>query len=154
MDIHYLNNKHQIYSIGMVCILSLLFICLFMNNAMAEEEINEVVVRGNILSQFVTKLSNLFKKTRLIIFVIGGFGLVGIAFQASFGRMKWSWFAGLAVGLAIVAVANAIIKYATGRTPVRAPDTLTAEAVEAEASGSEGTNAESSCNPAEDPTCM
>lgn len=138
----------------MVCILSLLFICLFMNNAMAEEEINEVVVRGNILSQFVTKLSNLFKKTRLIIFVIGGFGLVGIAFQASFGRMKWSWFAGLAVGLAIVAVANAIIKYATGRTPVRAPDTLTAEAVEAEASGSEGTNAESSCNPAEDPTCM
>ena len=55
-----------------------------------------------------------FKDFKMIIFVVGGFGLVGIAFQAIFGKVKWTWFAGLAVGLAILAAAGAIVDYATG----------------------------------------
>jgi hypothetical protein len=50
----------------------------------------------------------------MIIFIVGGFGLVGIAWQAIWGKMKWTWFAGLAVGLAILAAAGAIVNYATG----------------------------------------
>jgi sugar/nucleoside kinase (ribokinase family) len=50
----------------------------------------------------------------MIIFIVGGFGLVGIAFQAIFGKVKWTWFAGLAVGLAILAAAGAIVNYASG----------------------------------------
>ena len=45
---------------------------------------------------------------------VGAFGLIGIAFQAIFGKVKWTWFAGLAVGLAILAAAGAIVNYATG----------------------------------------
>ena len=56
----------------------------------------------------------LFRNVKAIIFIVGGFGLVGIAFQAIFGKVKWSWFAGLAVGLAILACASAIVNYATG----------------------------------------
>jgi len=55
-----------------------------------------------------------FNHVKGIIFVVGGFGLVGIAFQAIFGKVKWSWFAGLAIGLAILAAAGAIVNYATG----------------------------------------
>lgn len=40
--------------------------------------------------------------------------MIGIAFQAIFGKVKWTWFAGLAVGLAILAAAGAIVNYATG----------------------------------------
>jgi hypothetical protein len=40
--------------------------------------------------------------------------LVGIAFQAIFGKVKWTWFAGLAVGLGILAAAGAIVNYASG----------------------------------------
>ncbi len=60
------------------------------------------------------KAVKIFNHVKMIIFVVGGFGLVGIAFQAIFGKVKWTWFAGLAVGLAILAAAGAIVNYATG----------------------------------------
>ena len=39
--------------------------------------------------------------------------MVGLAFAAIFGKVKWSWLAALAVGLAIVAVAGAVVDYVT-----------------------------------------
>lgn len=70
---------------------------------------------ADIMSTALTKANNVFQKVRLIVFVLGAFGLVGLAFQAIFGKVKWSWFAGLAVGLAIVAAASAIVQYAAGQ---------------------------------------
>ena len=61
-----------------------------------------------------TKASNVFQSVKTITFIIGGFGLIGIAYQAIIGKVKWSWFAGLAVGLAILAAAGAVVEYATG----------------------------------------
>jgi len=60
------------------------------------------------------KMLNVFQSVKTITFIIGGFGLVGIAYQAIIGKVKWGWFAGLAVGLALLASAGAIIEYATG----------------------------------------
>ena len=60
------------------------------------------------------KAVKIFNHVKMIIFVVGGFGLVGIAFQAIFGKVKWTWFAGLAVGMAILAAAASIVNYATG----------------------------------------
>lgn len=57
-----------------------------------------------------------FKSVKTIIFVVGGFGLVAIAFAAIFGKVDWKKFASLAVGLAILAAASAIVEYATGDT--------------------------------------
>lgn len=58
------------------------------------------------------KLVDLFTNAKMVIFVIGGFGLIALAFQAIFGKVKWAWFAALAFGLAVVAAAAAIINYA------------------------------------------
>ena len=66
-------------------------------------------VFGTVLSRMVVT----FQNVRSVIFVVGGFGLVGLAFAAIFGKVKWSWLAALAVGLAIVAVAGAIVDYVT-----------------------------------------
>ncbi|MDY4840998.1 MAG: TrbC/VirB2 family protein [Alphaproteobacteria bacterium] len=60
------------------------------------------------------KAATTFQNVKSIVFIIGGFGLVLLAFGAIFGKIKWSAFASLAVGLAILAAAGAIIKYATG----------------------------------------
>ena len=61
-----------------------------------------------------TKLLNVFKAVKTIIFILGGFGLVGLAVVMVFGKANWKWFALLATGLAILAAAGAIIDYATG----------------------------------------
>ena len=61
-----------------------------------------------------TKAGTTFQNVKSIVFIVGGFGLVVLAFGAIFGKIKWSAFASLAVGLAILAAAGAIVKYATG----------------------------------------
>ena len=55
-----------------------------------------------------------FVDSKLVIFVIGGFGLIAVAFLAIFGKVHWKWFAGLLLGLAVVAGAGMVVDYATG----------------------------------------
>ena len=54
-----------------------------------------------------------FKNVRMIVYILGAFGLIGIAVGAIMGKINFKWLAVLAIGLAIVAGADAIIKYAT-----------------------------------------
>lgn len=60
------------------------------------------------------RVSNAFSNSRKVIFIVGGFGLIALAFFAIFGKVQWKWFAALCVGLAIVAAAGYVIDYATG----------------------------------------
>ena len=69
---------------------------------------------GTVVGAAIIKAGNVFKSVRTIVFVIGGFGLVGLAVQAIFGKVKWPWFGALAVGLGVLAAAGAVIEYATG----------------------------------------
>ena len=59
------------------------------------------------------KVTEVFQNSRRLIFIIGGFGLIGLAFAAIFGKVQWKWFAGLCVGLGIVAIAGMIVDYVT-----------------------------------------
>ena len=76
----------------------------------------------SIVKVATDKVGNVFKAVKTITFILGGFGLVGIAYQAILGKVKWSWFAGLAVGLAILAAAGSIVEYATGSTEATTGD--------------------------------
>ena len=70
----------------------------------------DAFAQGNtVMGAATTKAVNVFKSIKTIVFVVGGFGLVGLAFQAIFGKVKWTWFAGLAVGLAVLAAAGSAV---------------------------------------------
>ncbi len=71
---------------------------------------------NGIMELVKDKLISLFLSVKSIVFILGGFGLVVVAFLAIFGKINWKWFAGLAVGLAVLAAAGAVIKYSTGDT--------------------------------------
>ena len=58
-------------------------------------------------------MTKTFKNVRMIVYILGAFGLIGIAVGAIMGKINFKWLAVLAIGLAIVAGADAIIKYAT-----------------------------------------
>ena len=73
---------------------------------------------ASVFSVAAGKMVNLFKNAKMIIFIIGGFGLIALAFQAIFGKVKWAWFAALAFGLAVIAAASSIITYAANSDEV------------------------------------
>ena len=91
------------------CLTAVFCILAFAGDASAQ-----AVTDGSIMGLAQDKALNTFQAVKTIIFVVGGFGLVGIAFVAIFGKVQWKWFAGLAVGLAILAAAGSIVNYATG----------------------------------------
>lgn len=83
------------------------FVCT--SNAMAADDVFTTVVNKGV---------DLFQEIRTVVFVLGGFGLVGLAVASIFGRPMWKWFAFLALGLVVVAVAGAIVSYFTDDTDV------------------------------------
>ena len=82
-----------------------LFALAFMaTSAFAEDDVFKTITE---------RLATTFKSVRTVIFIVGGFGLVGLGFAAIFGKIKWTWLAALAAGLAIVALAGAVVNYVT-----------------------------------------
>ena len=67
----------------------------------------------SVMTTAKNKAVSVFKAVKTIVFVVGGFGLVGLGFAAIFGKIKWTWLAALAAGLAIVALAGAVVDYVT-----------------------------------------
>ena len=72
--------------------------------------------QGEFFETTQEKLIQLFNNVKLVVFILGGFGLVAVAFAAIFGKINWKWFAGLAAGLAILAAAGMAIQYVVGGT--------------------------------------
>ncbi len=68
---------------------------------------------SDVFATVVSRLTNTFKNVRTVVFVLGGFGLIGMGFGAIFGKIKWGWVAALASGLAVVALAGAAVDYVT-----------------------------------------
>lgn len=66
---------------------------------------------SGIFSTAINKMLNLFGNVKLLLYVIAAFGLVGFAFMAIFGKVRWGWVCALAFGLAAVAAAGQIIDY-------------------------------------------
>lgn len=91
--------KNNILSIASM---TFLFVLVMMGDSYA----------GTVFGTAANKLTDLFQNAKMVVFVIGGFGLIALAFQAIFGKVKWPWFAALAFGLAVVAAAGAIVNYA------------------------------------------
>lgn len=94
-------------NIWTLCLVAVFCVLAFAGDASAQ-------TKASVMKLSQQKALNTFQAVKTIIFVVGGFGLVGIAFAAIFGKVNWKWFAGLAVGLAILAAAGSIVNYATG----------------------------------------
>ena len=57
-------------------------------------------------------LGTTFRNVRMVVYVLGAFGLIGIAVGGILGKISFKWLAMLAIGLAIVAAADGIVRYA------------------------------------------
>ncbi len=91
-----------------ICTICCVALMVLMGTADSAFAVDDLMQTAN------NKAVAVFKSVKQIIFVVGGFGLVALAFMAIFGKLDWKKFSMLAVGLAILAAAGAIVDYATG----------------------------------------
>lgn len=69
---------------------------------------------GSFIKTAAGKLASLFKDVRVIIYILGAFALVGFAWLAIMGNLAWKKVAILAIGLAVLAIADQVVQYAVG----------------------------------------
>lgn len=71
---------------------------------------------ADVLQTVRDKAASFIKSLRPLIFILAGFGLIGFAFGAIFGKISWKWFANIAIGLFLVANVGLFIDYFATRS--------------------------------------
>ncbi|MGD9639488.1 MAG: TrbC/VirB2 family protein [Alphaproteobacteria bacterium] len=67
----------------------------------------------DVFGSVTAKAQEIFQNLKTLVFVLGGFGLIGFSVGAIFGKVQWKWFATLSFGLFIISVADQVVSYIT-----------------------------------------
>ena len=60
------------------------------------------------------KAASSLKDVKLVVYILGGFGLIGFSFMAIFNKISWKWFANIAISLFLLSVMGLFIDDFTG----------------------------------------
>lgn len=80
-----------------------------------------------LFSGLITTGKTIFKGMRDLIYVVAGFGIIGVAVGGFFGNLNWKWLGAIIIGLVVIATTGELITAITGCedfTPKLIQDTL------------------------------
>ena len=77
-----------------------------------------------IFSELTEKGAEIFTGMRDIVYVVAGFGIIGVAVGGFFGNLNWKSLSAIIIGLVVLAVTGAFVKYVTGEEIQNITDTL------------------------------
>lgn len=67
-----------------------------------------------LFNDLITKGAEIFTGVRDIVFVVSGFGIIGVAVGGFFGNMNWKWLGAIIIGLMVVGLTGSIIQFVAG----------------------------------------
>ena len=73
---------------------------------------------SDVFGSVTEKAQEIFDNLKTLVFVLGGFGLIGFSVGAIFGKVQWKWFATLSFGLFVISVADQVVTYITADSDV------------------------------------
>lgn len=83
-------------------------------------------VNSTLFTNLLKKGAEIFAGLREIIYVVAGFGIIGVAVGGFFGNLNWKWLGAIIVGLMVIATTGELLEMITGcRNLVGIQDTLT-----------------------------
>ena len=77
-----------------------------------------------LFEELTAKGAEIFMGMRDIIYVVAGFGIIGIAIGGFFGNLNWKWLGAIIIGLMIIAMTAAFVEYVSGEKLEGVTDTL------------------------------
>ena len=89
------------------------------NNAGTNTKAPEAHVTGcssdyGLFSGLIKTGSDIFKGLRDLIYVVAGFGIIGVAVGGFFGNLNWKWLGAILIALVVIASTGEIINMITG----------------------------------------
>ena len=66
---------------------------------------------GGIFNHAYETIRVTFQNARNVVYIVSGFGLVGVAAAAIFGKLSFRWLAMICIALATLAAADKIVDY-------------------------------------------
>ncbi len=67
-----------------------------------------------LFSGLITAGSEIFNGLRDLIYVVAGFGIIGVAVGGFFGNMNWKWLGAIIIALVVIATTGELISAITG----------------------------------------
>lgn len=112
----YQNHKELLLSLAVIAI----FVVLGMSDAWADNDDKKVALENakeisasTVIGEVRQSAINVIEHIKAIAYIMGGFGLIGLAWGAIFGKINWKWFSSLAIGLFIISWMGMTIDYFT-----------------------------------------
>ena len=79
---------------------------------------------SGLFSELIDKGAEICTGMRDIVYVVAGFGIIGVAVGGLFGNLNWKWLSAIIIGLVVIAVTAAFVQYVTGEKIQNITDTL------------------------------
>lgn len=109
-------------------VLIALFICVCSVDSVYAQEPTETVVvanqetdptfcgasDGGVFKELVMTGKKIFNRLRDLIYVVAGFGIIGVAVGGFFGNMNWKWLGAIVISLVVIASAGELVVLLTG----------------------------------------
>lgn len=64
-----------------------------------------------LFSDLICKGAMIFNGMRDIIYVVAGFGIIGVSVGGFFGNLNWKWLGAIVIGLMVIGLTGSIISY-------------------------------------------
>lgn len=77
-----------------------------------------------LFSELTAKGIEIFQGMRDIIYVVAGFGIIGVAIGGFFGNINWKWLGAIVIGLMVIGLTGGILTYIGGSDAPAISDTL------------------------------
>lgn len=67
-----------------------------------------------LFSDLIKKGAEIFNGMRDIIYVVAGFGIIGVSVGGFFGNLNWKWLGAIVIGLMVIGLTGSIIAFVAG----------------------------------------
>lgn len=76
--------------------------------------IDSYAADGALFADLTSKGAEIFTGMRDIIYVVAGFGIIGVAVGGFFGTLNWKWLGAIIIGLMVIALTGSFITTVVG----------------------------------------
>ncbi len=90
----------------------------------ADAAVTSTYSGGGLFADLISKGIEIFKGMRDIIYVVAGFGIIGVAIGGFFGNINWKWLGAIVIGLMVIGMTGGILTYIAGGDAPKIEDTL------------------------------